>query len=122
MSAGEAGKYLDTVATNECSSENVSMVVTVHASCQCLLWVCVCVFVCACVCVCVRARKRVYLKRVVVITVNQVEELLEALFFLCWSYEQLLGWGINMEWTKKVKVRFILKGHLSGQLLSWPTP
>ena len=28
VSAGEAGKYLDTVATNECSSENVCMVVT----------------------------------------------------------------------------------------------
>ena len=91
----------------------------VNACCEC---VCVFLCVCACVCACACVHASVYLKRVVVITVNQVEELLEALFFLCWSYEQLLGWGINMEWTKKVKVRFILKGHLSGQLLSWPTP
>ena len=82
----------------------------------------VCVRVCVCVCVCACAC--VHLKRVVVITVNQVEELLEALFFLCWSYEQLLGWGDKHGVDKKqVKVRFILKGHLSGQLLlSWPTP
>ena len=87
----------------------------VNACCEC-----VCVFVCACVCVCVRARKRVYLKRVVVITVKLKSYWKLFSFFV--GAMSNSGWGINMEWTKKVKVRFILKGHLSGQLLSWPTP
>ena len=44
VSAGEAGKYLDTVATNNCSSENVCMVVT--ACYLSVLAVCVCTLLC----------------------------------------------------------------------------
>jgi len=91
----------------------------VNACCECV-FLCVCACVCACACV----HASVYLKRVVVITVSIKLKSYWKLFFLCWSYEQLLGWGDKHGVDKKqVKVRFILKGHLSGQLLlSWPTP
>ena len=78
----------------------------VNACCECVCFcVCVCACVCFCVCACVcvrvlRARTCVLKKSRSNNSFNHVEELLEALFFLCWSYEQLLGWGINMEWTQ----------------------